>query len=77
MLLVIQKYTQAIFTRFHIGTSVERVLAICSNSFAPLIKMAAMHICGKTLKNRQNQEIFEAKYWYITSETQGLPSMFK
>ena len=40
-----------IFTRFHKGPSVERVLTICSNGFAPLNKMAAMLIYSKTLKN--------------------------
>ena len=32
------------------GPSVERMLTICSNGSAPLNKMAAMPIYGKTLK---------------------------
>ena len=40
-----------VFTRFHMGPSVERMLTICSNGSAPLNKMAAMPIYGRTLKN--------------------------
>ena len=71
------KTTQAIFTRFHMEPCVERVLTICSNDFAPLNKMAAMPIYGKTLKNLllQNQESFEAAC--IAMRTQVLPNLFK
>ena len=69
----------AIFTRFHMGPSVKRVLPSCSNGSAPSNKMAAMPIYGKTLKNLllQNQESFGAESWYIASRAQGLPSLFK
>ena len=40
-----------VFTRFHMGPSVERMLTIFSNGFVPLNKMAAMPIYGKTFKN--------------------------
>ena len=39
----------AIFTRFHMGPSVEMVLPICSNSFAPVNNIAAMPIYGKNI----------------------------
>ena len=70
---------RAIFTRFHMAPSIERVLPICLNDSVPLNKVAAMPIYGKTLKTLllQNQEIFEAESWYISSETQDLPSVFK
>ena len=37
----------AIFNRFHMGPSVERVLTICSNGSALMNKMVAMPIYGK------------------------------
>ena len=37
-----------IFTRFHMGPSVEEVLTICSKGSAPLIKIATMPVYGKT-----------------------------
>ena len=39
-----------LFTTFHTGPSFGGMLKICSNGSAPLIKMAAMPIYGKTLK---------------------------
>ena len=58
---------RAIFIKFKSGNYVERILIICSNGFAPLNKMTAMPIYGKTLKNflLQNQECFEAESWHI------------
>ena len=47
---------RAIFTRFHMGPSVERILMIYSNGHGPLIKMAAMPIYGKTLKKFSSPE---------------------
>ena len=53
-------------------------LKICSNGHGPLIKMTAMSIYGKTLKDLlQNHECFEAESWNIPFGTQGLPSLFK
>ena len=60
--------------------SVERVLLICINGFAPSNKMAAMPIYSiKTLKTPllQKQESFGAKSWYIASWTQSLPSFIQ
>ena len=39
------------------------------NDHGPLIKMAAMSVYGKTLKNLLllNQESFKAESWYIAS----------
>ena len=37
----------AIFARFHMGPSVQRVLTICLIGSAPLNKMAAMPFYGK------------------------------
>ena len=58
------------------GPSVERVLTVCLNGSVPLIKMAAMLICGKTFKTflLQNQESFESESWYLAFGTQSLPS---
>ena len=69
----------AIFTSFHMRPSVERVLLICLNGSAPLNKMAAMFIYGKTLKYLllQNEESFEAESWYIALGTKDLPNLFK
>ena len=52
---------------------------VYSNGSAPLNKMAAMPIYGKkTLKKfLQNQESFEAEFWYTSSGIQGLQSLFK
>ena len=49
-------------------------LKIYTNGHGPLIKMAAMPIYGKTVKNLllQNQESFGAESWYIASRIQGL-----
>ena len=44
---VFSKTVRAIFTRFHMGLFVERILTICSNGSVPLNKMAAMSIYGK------------------------------
>ena len=56
------------------GPSVERMLTVCFNGFAPLNKMAVMPIYGKTLKNLllQNLENFEAEFWYTLFGTQSL-----
>ena len=78
--ILFSESSRAIFTRFHTGPSVERILTICSNGSAPLNKMAAMPIYGKkNLKNLllQNQESFGADSWYIASWTQDLPGLFK
>ena len=47
------------------GPSVERVLTICLNGSAPLNKLAAMPIYGKTLKHvlLRTQERIEADPW--------------
>ena len=46
------KNTVLVFNRFHSGPSVKVGLKICSNGSAPLNKMAAMPIYGKsTLKS--------------------------
>ena len=74
------KTAWAIFTRFHMGPSVEKTLAINLNRFASLNKMAVMLIYDKKhFKNLllQNQEMFEADSWYIASRAQSLPSLFK
>ena len=51
------------------------------NSSTPLNKMAAVPIYDKkeSLKNilLQNQESFEAAFWYIAFGTQCLPSLFR
>ena len=68
----------AIFRRYHMELSVERVLTICTNSCAPLNKMAAMPINGKkTYFFLQNQESFEAESWYLALGTHGLLNLFK
>ena len=63
-----------IFFKHHVEPSVKGGLNICSNSHISFIKMAAMPIHGKTLKDflLQNQESFKAEFWYIESWTQGL-----
>ena len=57
------------FTRFHIGISVEEVLSIFSNGFALLNKMSTIPIYGKTtLKNLllQNQELnLGVQHWRL------------
>ena len=58
--------------------SVERVLTICSNDFAPLNKVAVMPIYGKnTLKSSSPEPRTETESWYIASGTQGLLNLFK
>ena len=53
-----------LFEQFHMGFSVETVLTICLNGFAPLNKIAAMPIYGKTFKNLlHNQGSFDAESW--------------
>ena len=39
------------FFKLHVESSVERGLKICSDGHGPIIKMAAMSIYNKTLKN--------------------------
>ena len=70
---VLSETAGPILTRFHMGPSVEGMLTICSNCSAPLNKMAAMPIYGKTLKNLrlQNKESFEAESWYTASGTRS------
>ena len=51
----------ASFTRFHLGPSVDRLLLICSNDFAPLNKMAAcsyMVKLAKIFSSRKENGIF-------------------
>ena len=45
--VIFTETTLAIFTRFHMGLSIERVLIICLNGSLPLNKMADMPIYGK------------------------------
>ena len=77
-----------VFTRFHMGPSVQGLLSICLSGSALLNKMATVHKTHKKkngkkknkkkLKNLlQNQESFEAECLYIASGMQGLPSLFK
>ena len=47
---IFSETVSTVFTRFHIGPSIERMLTVCSNGSAPLNKMAAMPIYGKHLK---------------------------
>ena len=56
------------------GPSVEKMLTICSNGSAPLNKMAAMPIYGKTLKNLllQSEESSDAESWYTASQTKSV-----
>ena len=58
----------AVFTRFHMGPNVERMLPVCSNGSAPLNKMATMSIYGLPL---QNEESFGTEFWYIASLSQA------
>ena len=68
-----------IFFKLHVEPSVKEVLKICSNGHGPLIKIAAIPIYGKILKNLllQNQESFKVQSWYIASWTQGLLNLSK
>ena len=72
LLLFFSETAGPVFTRFHMGTSVEGALTVCPNGSAPLNNMAVMPIYGKTqLKSSsQNQESLEAESWYIASWTQ-------
>ena len=56
----------AIFTRFHMGLSVKRVLTIYSNGSMPLKRWGSYPNMVKRLKNLllQNQESFEAESSY-------------
>ena len=45
------KTPELIFFKLHVEPSVKGRLKICTNGHGPLIKMAAIPICGKTLKN--------------------------
>ena len=60
---VFSETARPIFTRFHMGPSVEGVLLVCSNGSDPLNKMLIMAYMVKiTLKNLlQNQESFETE----------------
>ena len=55
----------AIFTRFHMGPSVERVLIICSNGSAQLNNMAAMPIYGKNTKIPSSPESRKLWGWIL------------
>ena len=48
--LFFSKTTLPVFTKFHMGPSVEVMLAHCSNGSASLNKMAAIPIYDKILK---------------------------
>ena len=58
--------TAPIFISFYSAPSVERALSIYTNGSAPLNKVAAMPIYGKTQYNLllQNQGSFETESWY-------------
>ena len=68
-----------IFTRFHMGRSVEEMLKICSNGSAPFNKLLPCPYVIKTLRSilLQYYENFEAESWYTASGIQGLPSLLK
>ena len=67
-----------IFFKRNMDPSIIGELKICINGHGLLSTMAAMPIYGKNAKNLlQNHESFEAESWYIASETQGLPTLFK
>ena len=67
-----------IFFKLHFEPSVKGGFKICANGQGPLIKMAAMPIYGKTLKNLlQNKQSFWAESWNIASRTRGQPNLFR
>ena len=45
--IIFSETAQALFIRFHMGPSKEKILTICLNGSAPLNKMAAMPVYGK------------------------------
>ena len=51
----------------------------CSNGPGHMIKMAAMTMYGKTLKNLllPNQKADDLETWYAVSGARVLPSLFK
>ena len=63
---------RAIFTRLHMVPSVERVLPICSNGFAPLNKMATMPIYGKNILLYSLQDSSSTKFDQIMTVSSPL-----
>ena len=65
----------------YVELSLKGGFSICTNGHGhgPLIKIAAIFIYGKTLKNLllRNEESYEVKSLYIASGTHGLSSLFK
>ena len=59
----------AIFTIFHKGPSVERVLTICSDGSAPLNKMAAMPIYSKNTQLSSFPEARKLWGWILIYST--------
>ena len=51
----ISETASPIFTRFHMGPSIEEILTICSNGSVRFNKMAVKPIYGKTLTNLLRQ----------------------
>ena len=53
-------------------------MKVCSNGPGHMIKMAAMPIYGKTLKNLlRNQKADDLETWYAALGARVLPSLFK
>ena len=65
--------TSAVFIRFHIGPSVERIVTIYSNVSAPLNKMAIMPIYGKT-KKYSSSELRKLRGWILIYSTRNARS---
>ena len=71
--------TLPIFTRIHKGPTVEGMLIIYSNGSAPLNKIAAMLIYGKTLKIffSSTKKVLRMNLGIQHCGTQGLPKLLK
>ena len=69
--------TGPIEAKFHLEPPWGSGTEVCSNDHGHMTKMAAMPICGRTVKNLlRNQKADDLETWYVASDTQVLPILF-
>ena len=66
-------------TKFHVEPPWNWLMEVSTNGLCHMIKMAAMFMYGKNLKNLlfSNRKADYLESWYVILVTQELPNLFK
>ena len=63
--------------KFHVEPPWDGGTKVYSNSPGHMTKVAAMHICGKSLKSSPEPKAYNLETWYVALGARVLPSLFK